>query len=95
MAISHVEPQPNTHTGIVFEHGCCRLYRSNHFIESIHQSINHMTAAAFQMAHQEQQEPQQPQLHSEESAGLALLEPELLVHALLFVDHLEVVRTGK
>jgi hypothetical protein len=30
----------------------------------------------------------------EHSVGLALLEPELLVHALFFVDHLEAARTG-
>lgn len=29
------------------------------------------------------------------AVGLAVLEPELLVHALLFVDHAEAMRTGK
>lgn len=47
------------------------------------------------MAHLAPEEAAAPAAMGTASAGLAGLEPELLVHALLFVDHAEAARTGK
>lgn len=51
-------------------------------------SIDHRESRLLAMAHP-------PAARAAAAVGLAVLEPELLVHALLFVDHTEAIQTGK